>query len=151
MGNLVSYNFNLNTPTSGTFDRGNISYATSSFIESGSFGLMWGYEVYSVDGYTFITDSYTQSFSPSSSATPIFYLSETTSSVDVLDTVNRLPDRANQPLFTNANSALNWISGSGKYITLLTGSIYTASVSFLLQTNGSYLLQTNGDRIILNI
>jgi hypothetical protein len=151
MSNLVSYNLNLNTPTSGTFDKGNVSYATASFVGPGSFGLVWGYEVYSVDGYTFITDSYTQSFSPSSSATPIFYLSETTSSADVLNTINRLPDRVTQPSFTNANSALNWISGSGKYITLLTGSIYTASVSFLLQTNGSYLLQTNGDRIILNI
>jgi hypothetical protein len=151
MNNLVSYNFNLNVPTSGTFEVGNLSYATASFIGSGSFGLIWGYEVYSTNGYTFITDSYTQSFSPSSSATPLFYLSETTSSVDILDTINRLPDRYNQTLFTNANSALNWVSGSGKYITLLTGSIYTGSISFLLQTNGSYLLQTNGDRLILNI
>ena len=61
-----------------------------------------------------------------------------------------MPDVVNQQFFTNVNSALNWVSGSGKYITLLDGNLYTSSVSFLLQENGSYLLQENGDRIILN-
>ena len=150
MSNLTSFNLNLGTSTSGTVDVGNVSYATASFVGSGSFDLTWGYEVCAVSGYTFITDSYTQSFSPSSSATPLFYISQTTSSEDVLNAVNRLPDRIDQPPFTNSNSALNWVSGSGKYVTLLTGSLYTSSISFLLQTNGFYLLQTNGDRLILN-
>jgi hypothetical protein len=151
MDNLTSYNYNLSTPTSGAYEEGNVSYATASFIGSGSFGLTWGYEVCSLNGYTFITDSYTQSYSLSSSANPLFYVTATTSSADILDTINRLPDRINQTPFTNANSALNWISGSGKYITIVTGSIYTGSISFLLQSNGSYLLQTNGDRLILNV
>jgi hypothetical protein len=147
--NLVAFSLS-GSIIPGTFQQGNIAYATSSVIESGSYNLIWGDEAYSVNGYTFITDSYTQSFSPSSSATPLFYISQTTSSEDILSAVNRLPDRIDQPPFTNSNSALNWVSGSGKYVTLLTGNLYTSSISFLLQTNNFYLLQTNGDRLILN-
>lgn len=151
MSNLTSFNLNLSTATSGTVDVGNVSYATASFVGSGSFGLTWGSEVCAINGYTFISDSYTQSYSPSGTATPLFYNSSTTSSEDVLNTINRLPDRRGQIPFTNENTALNWIQNSGKYITLITCSVYTGSISFLLQTNGSYLLQTNGDRLILNV
>ena len=150
MSNLVAFSLS-GSIIPGAFQVGNVAYATASAIGSGSSNLTWGYNTNNNEGYTFITDSYTQSFSPSSSATPIFYLSPTTSSIDILNTINRLPDRINQTPFTNANSALNWVNESGKYVTLLTGSIYTGSISFLLQTNGSYLLQTNGDRLILNI
>jgi len=151
MDNLTSYNYNLSTPTSGAYEEGNVSYATASFIGSGSFGLTWGYEVCSLNGYTFITDSYTQSYAPlSSSATPLFYVTSTTNSVDVLNTINRLPDRINQIPFTNENTAINWVQNSGKYITLLTCSLFTGSTPFLLQEDGFYLLQENGDRIILN-
>jgi hypothetical protein len=150
MDNLTSYNYNLSTPTSGTYEEGNVSYATASFIGSGSFGLTWGYEVCSLNGYTFITDSYTQSYSLSSSANPLFYVTATTSSADILDTINRLPDRINQTPFTNENTAINWIQSSGKYITLFTCSLFTGSIPFLLQENGSYILQENGDRLILN-
>jgi len=130
MSNLTSFNLNLSTATSGTINVGNVSYATASFVNSGSFGLTWGEEVYAVDGYTFITDSYTQSLSPSSSANPLFYLSTTTNSVDILNVINRLPDRVNQTSFTNKNTALNWVSGSGKYVTLLNGGLYTGSISY---------------------
>jgi hypothetical protein len=150
MSNLLAFSLS-GSIIPGAFQVGNVAYATASAIGSGSSNLTWGYNTNNNEGYTFITDSYTQSFSPSSSATPIFYLSPTTSSIDILNTINRLPDRINQTPFTNANSALNWVNESGKYVTLLTGSIYTGSISFLLQTNGSYLLQTNGDRLILNI
>ena len=150
MSNLVAFSLSGST-IPGAFQVGNVAYATASAIGSGSSELVWGYEDYSVDGYTFITDSYTQSYSPSSTATPIFYISTTTSSVDILNTINALPDRVGQTQFTNINTALNWVSGSGKYVTLITGSIYSGSISFLLQTNGFYLLQTNGDRLILNV
>lgn len=150
MSNLTSFNLNLSTATSGTVDIGNISYATASFIGSGSFDLTWGYEVCAINGYTFITDSYTQSYSPSNTASPIFYTSATTGSADILNTINKLPDRIGQTPFTNENTALNWVQNSGKYITLFTCSLFTGSIPFLLQENGSYLLQENGDRIILN-
>jgi len=149
MSNLVAFSLS-GSIIPGAFQVGNVAYVTSSAIGSGSSNLIWGYEVCSLNGYTFITDSYTQSFSPSASASPLFYTSATTSSADVLNTVNALPDRVNQTPFTNENTALNWVSGSGKYITLLTCSIYSGSTSFLLQENGFYLLQENGDRIILN-
>lgn len=149
MSNLVAFSLSGSTIL-GTYQQGNVAYATSSSIGSGSYGLTWGYEVCAIGGYTFITDSYTQSLSPSSSATPIFYISTTTSSVDILNTINALPDRVNQTPFTNENTAINWVQNSGKYITLLTCSLFTGSIPFLLQENGSYLLQENGDRIILN-
>lgn len=150
MSNLVAFSLSGST-IPGTYQVGNVAYATASAIGSGSSNLTWGYEVYAANGYTFITDSYTQSISPSLSASPVFYTSITTGSMDVLNTINALPDRVNQPAFNNENIALNWVQNSGKYITLITGSIYSGSVSFLLQTNGSYLLQTNGDRLILNV
>jgi hypothetical protein len=149
MSNLVAFSLS-GSVIPGTFQVGNVAYATASLIGSGSYNKTWGYEYCNIIGYTFISDSYTQSISPSSSATPIFFTSATTSSIDVLNTINELPDRRNQTQFTNINSALNWVSGSGKYITLYTCSIYSGSTSFLLQENNSYLLQENGDRIILN-
>jgi hypothetical protein len=149
MSNLVAFSLS-GSIIPGAFQVGNVAYATASAIGSGSSNLTWGYETCAINGYTFISDSYTQSYSPTSSASPLFYFSSTTSSVDVLNTINQLPDRIGQPPFTNENTALNWVSGSGKYITLLTCSIYSGSTSFLLQENGSFLLQENGDRIILN-
>ncbi len=149
MSNLVAFSLSGST-IPGAFQIGNVAYATASAIGSGSSNLTWGYEVCAIGGYTFITDSYTQSISPSSSASPVFYTSATTGSNDVLSTINRLPDRVNQTPFTNENTALNWVQNSGKYITLFTCSLYTGSIPFLLQENGSYLLQENGDRLILN-
>jgi len=149
MSNLTSFNLNLSTATSGTVDVGNVSYATASFIGSGSFGLTWGAEVCAVNGYTFLTDSYTQSYSPSSSATPLFYVTATTGSTDTVDTINRLPDRKGQTPFTYINTALGWVSGSEKYITLYTCSVYDYPAN-LLQEDGYYLLQQDGSKIILN-
>jgi hypothetical protein len=149
MSNLTSFNLNLSTETSGTVDVGNVSYATASFVGSGSFGLTWGSEVCAVNGYTFLTDSYTQSYSLSSSGTPLFYVTATTGSTDTVDTINRLPDRRGQISFTYINTALGWISGSQKYITLYTCSVYDYSAN-LLQEDGFYLLQQDGSKIILN-
>lgn len=149
MSNLTSFNLNLGTSTSGTVDVGNVSYATASFVGSGSFDLAWGYEVCAVSGYTFITDSYTQSYSPSSSANPLFYVTATTGFTDTLDTINRLPDRKGQVPFTYINTALGWVSGSEKYITLYTCSVYDYPAK-LLQEDGYYLLQQDGSKIILN-
>jgi hypothetical protein len=148
MSNLVAFNYNLETSTSGAVEEGNISYATASFIGSGSFALTWGYEVCSPNGYTFITDSYTQSYADTSSATPLFYVTATTQSADVLDTINRLPYRITQPPFTYINTALKWISGSGEYLTLYTCSIYDYPAD-LLQEDGNYLLQENTSNIKL--
>jgi len=98
--NLVAFSLSGST-ISGAFQVGNVAYATSSAIGSGSNNLTWGYEVCDIDGYTFITDSFTQSLSPSSSATPLFYTSTSTSSADILNTINGLPDRRGQTQFTN--------------------------------------------------
>ena len=149
MSNLVAFSLS-GSIIPGAYQQGNIAYATASAIGSGSSNLTWGYEVCAIGGYTFITDSYTQSLSPSSSATPLFYTTANTSSSDILNTINTLPDRINQTAFTNENTAINWVQNSGKYVTLLTCSLFTGSIPFLLQENGSYLLQENGDRIILN-
>jgi len=149
--NLVAYS-SASAPV-GYYEQGNIIFDISQSATSGSFGLTWGQDIATSNSYTFITDTYTQSLigATINNSAPIFYTTATTSSADVLAVANRLPDVIGQQIFTNANSALNWISGSGKYITLLDGNLYTASVYFLLQENGSYLLQENGDRLILNI
>ena len=143
MSNLVAFSLS-GSIIPGAYQQGNIAYATASAIGSGPSNLTWGYEVCAIGGYTFITDSYTQSLSPSSSATPLFYTTANTSSSDILNTINTLPDRINQTAFTNENTAINWVQNSGKYVTLLTCSLFTGSIPFLLQENGSYLLQENG-------
>jgi len=148
--NLVAYS--TASAPSNIYEQANIWFDISQSIASGSYGLIWGQDVCRVNSYTFITDTYTQSLAGATinSSTPLFYTTATTSSADTLATINKLPDVVNKQTFTNVNSALNWVSGSGKYITLQDCDIYTSSVSFLLQENGSYLLQENGDRIILN-
>jgi hypothetical protein len=148
MSNLVAFSLSGST-IPGAFQIGNVAYATASAIGSGSSGLTWGYEVCAIDGYTFITDSYTQSISPSSSASPVFYTSVNTGSTDILNTINALPDRIGQTQFTYINTALGWVSGSGKYITLYTCSISNYPAS-LLQEDGFYLLQEDNSEIILN-
>lgn len=148
MSNLVAFSLSGST-IPGTFQVGNVAYATASIIGSGSYNLTWGYEVCAIGGYTFLSDSYTQSISPSSSATPIFYTSVTTGSNDVLNVINALPDRINQLSFTYINTALGWVSGSGKYITLYTCSIYDYPAN-LLQEDGFYLLQEDNSLIVLN-
>jgi hypothetical protein len=147
MSNLVAFSLSGST-IPGAYQVGNVAYATSSAIGSGSNNLTWGYEVCAVGGYTFITDSYTQSISPSSSASPVFYTSVNTGSTDILNTINALPDRIGQTQFTYINTALGWVSGSGKYITLYTCSVYDYPAN-LLQEDGFYLLQENGSLIEL--
>ena len=151
MANLVAYS-SASAPL-GYYKQGNIVFDISQSATSGAFGLTWGLDVVKDNSYTFITDTYTQSLVGANINTgkPIFYITATTGSTDVLAVANKLPDVIGQHTFTNANSALNWISGSGKYITLQDGNLYTSSVYFLLKEDGSYLLQENGDRIILDI
>lgn len=150
MTNLVAYS--TASAPSGYYKQGNIVFDISQSAASGSFGLTWGQDVCRANSYTFITDTYTQSLvgATINASTPIFYTTATTSSADTLAVINRLPDVIGQQTFNNLNSALNWVSGSGVYITLKDCDIYTSSIGFLLQENGSYLLQENGDRIILN-
>jgi hypothetical protein len=147
--NLVAYSTASAPPN--IYEQANIWFDISQSVVSGSYGLTWGQDVCKANSYTFITDTYTQSLAGGTinDSTPIFYITTTTSSTDTLAIINRLPDVINQQTFTDVDSALNWISNSGKYITLLDCNIYTSSVSFLLQENGSYLLQENGDKIIL--
>lgn len=151
MTNLVAYS--TASAPSGYYKQGNIVFDISQSASSGSFGLTWGQDVFKNNSYTFITDTYTQSLAGANinNSIPIFYVTATTSSTDVLAVINKLPGVIGQQTFTNINSALNWVSGSGQYITLLNGDLYTSSVYFLLQQNNSYLLQENGDRLILNI
>ena len=150
MTNLVAYSTASAPP--GIYENTDIWFDISQSISSGSYGLTWGQDVCRANSYTFITNTYTQSLvgATINASAPLFYTTATTSSSDTLATINRLPDVINQQVFTNINSALNWVSGSGKYITLFECEIYTGSVSFLLQENDSYLLQENGDRLILN-
>jgi len=148
--NLVAYSTASAPP--GIYEQANIWFDISQSVASGSYGLTWGLDICRANSYTFITDTYTQSLvgATINDSTPIFYTTATTSSADTLAVINRLPDVIGQQTFTNINSALNWVSGSGRYITLFECELYTSSVSFLLQENGSYLLQENGDRLILN-
>jgi hypothetical protein len=147
--NLVAYS--TASAPSGIYEYANIWFDISQSITSGSYGLTWGQDVCNSNSYTFITDTYTQSLvgATINDSTPIFYSTATTSSADTLAVINRLPDVIGQQTFTYINTALGWVSGSGKYITLYTCSIYDYPAN-LLQEDGFYLLQENNSLIILN-
>ena len=149
MTNLVAYSTSSAPP--GIYEQANIWFDISQSVASGSYGLTWGLDICRANSYTFITDTYTQSLvgATINDSTPIFYSTATTSSTDTLAVINRLPDVIGQQTFTYINTALGWVSSSGKYITLYTCSIYDYPAN-LLQEDGFYLLQENNSLIILN-
>jgi len=121
--NLVAYS--TASAPSGIYEQGDIWFDIDNTITSGSYNLTWGNDAYTSAGYTFITNTYTQSLAGGTinNSTPIFFVSQTTQSADVLNIINRLPDRYLQTPFTDMDVALEWIQSSGKYMTLLSGSI----------------------------
>ena len=149
MTNLVAYS--TASAPSGYYKQGNIVFDISQSAASGSFGLTWGQDVCRANSYTFITDTYTQSLvgSTINASTPIFYTTTTTSSTDTLAVINRLPDVINSQSFTYINTAMGYVSGSGKYLTLIDCDIYDFPAN-LLQEDGYYLLQEDNSLIVLN-
>jgi len=147
--NLVAYS--TASAPSGYYKQGNIVFDISQSAASGSFGLTWGQDVCRANSYTFITDTYTQSLvgSTINASTPIFYTTTTTSSTDTLAVINRLPDVINSQSFTYINTAMGYVSGSGKYLTLIDCDIYDFPAN-LLQEDGYYLLQEDNSLIVLN-
>jgi hypothetical protein len=121
--NLVAYS--TASAPSGIYERGDIWFDIDNTITSGSYDLIWGNDAYTSAGYTFITNTYTQSLvgATINNSTPIFYVSQTTQSSNVLNTINLLPDRYLETPFTDVDTALLWVQSSGKYMTLLSGSI----------------------------
>jgi hypothetical protein len=154
--NLVAYS--TASAPSGIYERGDVWFDIDNTITSGSYDLIWGNDTYTSAGYTFITNTYTQSLvgATINDSTPIFYVSQTTQSVDVLDTINRLPDRYLETPFNDIDVALEWVQTSGKYITLLSGSIqYPPAIRVLAldagnvasyPTSGSVWTDTIGGR-----
>lgn len=149
MTNLVAYS--TASAPSGYYKQGNIVFDISQSAASGSFGLTWGQDVCRANSYTFITDTYTQSLvgATINASTPIFYTTTTTSSTDTLAVINRLPDVINSQSFTYINTAMGYVSGSGKYLTLIDCDIYDFPAN-LLQEDGYYLLQEDNSLIVLN-
>ena len=118
MGYLAAFNTGSNT--SGSLKTGNVDFAYSPVVSSGSFNKIWSDAPVQAAGVTIITDSFTQSLSTAANARPIYYSAKYTplepNSTTILNTINKLPERKNQTLFTTAGSALEWINQSGKYL-----------------------------------
>ena len=145
---LIAYNNATDIP--GLYNYADLAYdVTGSTITSGSYGLVWGQTVSEIDHFTFITNTFTQSLAGGTfnDSTPIFYVTPT-SSIETLNLINRFPDRVTETPFSDFTSALNWVSGSGKYITLLDGNLWDYPL-YTLQENGYYLTQENNS--LLNI
>lgn len=149
MNNLVAYS-TASAPV-GIYKQANIDFDISQSVVSGSYGLTWGQDVCRINSFTFITDTYTQSLvgATINASTPIFYTTVTTSSADTLAIINRLPDVINKQNFTYINTAMGYVSGSGRYLTLIDCDIYDFPAN-LLQENGYYLLQEDNSLIVLN-
>ena len=96
-----------------------------------------------------MTNTFTQSRAGGTfeDSTPIFYISET-GSTDALNTINRLPDRVGETQFNYYTDAIQWVSGSEKYITLLDCDVFDYN-EYLLQEDLSYLEQEDGSKIKL--
>jgi len=93
--------------------------------------------------YTIISDNYTANYYVSRSnaegayvegglpavddySAPVFWITPGTSSLDVITTVNGLPDRVGQVPFNSGSQALNWIASSSNYFAV--GPDYYAQI-----------------------
>jgi hypothetical protein len=93
--------------------------------------------------YTIISDNYTANYYVSRSnaegayvegglpavddySAPVFWVTAGTSSLDVITTVNGLPDRIGQVPFNSGSQALNWIASSSNYFAV--GPDYYAQI-----------------------
>jgi len=93
--------------------------------------------------YTIISDNYTANYYVSRSnaegayvegglpavdeySAPVFWVTAGTSSLDVITTVNGLPDRVGQTPFNSGSQALNWIASSSNYFAV--GPDYYAQI-----------------------
>ena len=82
--------------------------------------------------YTIVTDNYTANYYVSRSladggyvegglpavdeySAPVFWITTGTSSLDVITTVNGLPDRVGETPFNSGSQALNWVASSSNY------------------------------------
>ena len=144
---LITYNSGSDIP--GVYNYADLALDVNSNIESGSYGKIWGLDVCELNHFTFITNTYIQSRAGGTfeDSTPIFYLSPT-SSIDTLNLINRLPDRVKETPFDSYAEAIQWVSGSEKYITLLDCDVFDYKL-YLLQEDGFYLTQEDNSKIKL--
>lgn len=144
---LIAYNSGSDIP--GVYNYADLALDTNSIITSGSYGKIWGLDVCEIDRFTFMTNTFTQSRAGGTfeDSTPIFYISET-GSAESLNTINRLPDRVGETQFDYYTDAIQWVSGSEKYITLLDCDVFDYN-EYLLQEDLSYLEQEDGSKIKL--
>jgi hypothetical protein len=147
MNELISYNSGSDIP--GVYNYADLALDVNGVIVSGSYGKIWGLDVCEIDHFTFMTNTFTQSRAGGTfeESTPIFYLTPT-SSADTLNTINRLPDRVAESPFSFYTDAIQWVSGSEKYITLLDCDVFDYN-EYLLQEDLSFLLQEDGSKIKL--
>lgn len=144
---LITYNSGSDIP--GVYNYADLALDVNSNIESGSYGKIWGLDVCELNHFTFITNTYAQSRAGGTfeDSTPIFYLSPT-GSIDTLNLINRLPDRVKETQFDYYTDAIQWVSGSEKYITLLDCDVFDYN-EYLLQEDGFYLTQEDNSKIKL--
>lgn len=144
---LITYNSGSDIP--GVYNYADLALDVNSNIESGSYGKIWGLDVCEIDRFTFMTNTFIQNRAGGTitNSTPIFYISET-GSAESLNTINRLPDRVGETPFDSYIDAIQWVSGSGKYITLLDCDVFDYKL-YLLQEDGFYLTQEDNSKIKL--
>jgi hypothetical protein len=108
--------------------------------------------------YTIISDNYTANYYVSRSnaggayvegglpavddySAPVFWITQGTSSLDVITIVNGLPDRIGQVPFNSGSQALNWVASSSNYFAV--GPDYYADIDA-----DNLIFYINGNQII---
>jgi hypothetical protein len=135
------------SPISGSLQTSRISYGveTSGKNYGQNYNSATWYSDIPNNGqfYTIISDNYTANYYVSRSnaegayvegglpavdeySAPVFWVTAGTSSLDVITTVNGLPDRIGQVPFNSGSQALNWIASSSNYFAV--GPDYYAQI-----------------------
>jgi hypothetical protein len=135
------------SPISGSLQTSRISYGveTSGKNYGQNYNSATWYSDIPNNGqfYTIISDNYTANYYVSRSnaegayvegglpavdeySAPVFWVTAGTSSLDIITTVNGLPDRVGQIPFNSGSQALNWIASSSNYFAV--GPDYYAQI-----------------------
>jgi hypothetical protein len=135
------------SPISGSLQTSRISYGveTAGKNYGQNYNSSYWYSDIPNNGqfYTIISDNYTANYYVSRSnaegayvegglpavdeySAPVFWVTAGTSSLDVITTVNGLPDRIGQVPFNSGSQALNWIASSSNYFAV--GPDYYAQI-----------------------
>jgi hypothetical protein len=110
--------YNYGTGMTGTLRKNTVSFGADKNIpyDDNYGGTKWyAQPVIINNSYLIFSDTYTQGYDTQPNSHPIVWSSQSLSDSDLLELINRLPERVGATFFTDLTAAINWLSGTNKY------------------------------------